>query len=220
MEINFMETIKTPFNDKNWIVKFIIGSVLYLIPIVNFFVVGYQVQYLDESLNKTNENLPEWDNWGRLFLRGFLCCVIFLIYHLIALLPAIFTGIFAGILHSGSMQDPIVLFIVLIAFLLLFVGLIVSMFFAPIAIIRWIKHGYRFQSAFEIPEIWQMAMDNIKNYIIAGIILFGILIILGILSMIPILGILIIIVGGFYIMLITANIFGNIFSSKQAVTSQ
>ncbi len=220
MEVNFMETIKAPFEDKNWIIKFIIGSVLYFIPIVNFFVVGYQVQYLEENLKNPAKNLPEWDNWGNLFLRGFLCFVILFLYHLIALIPAIFTGILGGMLHSGSMQGPVSLLVILIAILLLFLGLIVSMFFAPIAIIRWIKQGYRFQSAFEILEIWQMAFDNIKDYIIAGIILFGIFIILGVLSMIPILGILIMIIGGFYMMLIAVNIFGNIFSSKQTEINQ
>lgn len=220
MEVNFMETIKAPFEDKNWIIKFIIGSVLYFIPIVNFLVVGYQVQYLEKNLKKSAQNLPEWDNWGNLFLSGLLCCVIFLLYHLIALIPAIFTGVLAGVLHSGSMQGPVSLLVILIAILLLFLGLMVSMFFAPIAIIRWVKEGYRFQSAFEILEIWQMAIDNIKDYIIAGIILFGICIIIGVLSMIPILGILIMIVGGFYLMLIAVNIFGNIFSSGQAVINQ
>src|SRR3989344_7690417 len=81
MSFNYLGAIKRPFADFN---KLLIGVLFLLIPIVNiatgFFVRGYRL----EAAKNYNKKLPEWRDFGKLFVRGLLSWVISIIY----LMPA------------------------------------------------------------------------------------------------------------------------------------
>ena len=66
--VDFIEALKRPFSDGK---KFLIGIVLGLIPIVNLIVVGYKLVstgFTDVNVDK--DSLPEWRNYGDLFMKG------------------------------------------------------------------------------------------------------------------------------------------------------
>jgi hypothetical protein len=80
--VNYEEAIGKPFTDFK---KLIIGIILSIIPIVNFFVIGFAIESSGLSKTKPSKKMPEWKDWGHLFIKGFAAAVIKFIY----MVPAI-----------------------------------------------------------------------------------------------------------------------------------
>jgi len=83
MDLKF--ALQRPFTD---IKKLLIGILLSVIPLVNLFSFGYQIECARLTLKK-KKNLPEWKNWKELFINGLLYFIIVLIYFI----PVIFVSI-------------------------------------------------------------------------------------------------------------------------------
>ncbi|MBE0523740.1 MAG: DUF4013 domain-containing protein, partial [Methanosarcinales archaeon] len=77
MEIG--EAIKYPTTDDSWIKKVIIGGILGIIPIVNLVVFGYYLKVIKENI-EGKTGMPDWEDWGSLFIKGIVMVVIYLIY--------------------------------------------------------------------------------------------------------------------------------------------
>ena len=72
--IDFVKALKRPFSDTR---KFLIGSILGIVPVVNFTVIGYTLN--STGLTKEDvgrDGLPEWDNYGDLFKKGLVAAII------------------------------------------------------------------------------------------------------------------------------------------------
>ena len=67
INVDYGAAISRPFED---IKKLIIGCLLNIIPIVNFLAMGYVFDAAKMTLGK-KKGLPEWDNWGDLFMKRF-----------------------------------------------------------------------------------------------------------------------------------------------------
>ena len=81
--VSYEEALKKPFSD---IKTLVIGIVLSIIPIVNSTIVtGFAIESSGLSKTKSSKKMPEWKNWGHLFVQGLSAVVIQIIY----LLPAI-----------------------------------------------------------------------------------------------------------------------------------
>jgi len=65
----------SPFQDREWFMKMILGSIISIVPILNFLSLGYLIRCVQNGWRGTN-NLPNWDNWAELFRDG---CIAFLI---------------------------------------------------------------------------------------------------------------------------------------------
>ena len=72
--------------DKQWMSKLLIGGLLMFIPVVNFFALGYLSRYAGNVLKTGRLTLPEWDEWGRLFMGGLIFFAILLVYGVLPLL--------------------------------------------------------------------------------------------------------------------------------------
>ncbi len=69
--------------DPGWVAKTIIGSLITMIPIVNFAATGYAMDVLRNVHLGRETPLPEWgENFGDRFVRGLLAAVIQFIYAL------------------------------------------------------------------------------------------------------------------------------------------
>jgi len=66
--------------------KIIIGGLLMFIPIVNFFALGYLSRYAAQVLRTGSAKLPEWENWGRMFIGGIWFFLVILVYGVLPLL--------------------------------------------------------------------------------------------------------------------------------------
>ena len=172
--VNFGEAIKRPFQDFK---KLGIGALMYIIPwvsiITGFFSSGYGLECAKTAIKK-KPNLPEWSDWGNLWIRGFLMFLISVIYFLpLALLSVLFIGplilkIMGGILSSnpetfieglGSAGNTLA-FLGLLAVLIVYVLPMAIMFFVE----KW-----NFSDAFKIGDIFKKAFTS--KYFVAWIIL-------------------------------------------------
>lgn len=69
-----------PFKGENVIVKLIIGTVISIIPIVNFISAGYMLRVLRDSMANEDAEMPEWDDFGGDFVRGLMVFIASLVY--------------------------------------------------------------------------------------------------------------------------------------------
>lgn len=77
--VDFVEALKRPFSDLK---KLLIGLILGSIPLVNLTVRGYTLVTTGFTKEKVEKNsLPEWKNYGNLFMKGLVSALIgFLVY--------------------------------------------------------------------------------------------------------------------------------------------
>ncbi len=82
--IDYVEAIKRPFKDTR---KFLIGTLLGMVPLVNLVVIGYTLDSTGIRKEKANRgDLPEWMNYVDLFMTGLKAVVIGIILGLPAAL--------------------------------------------------------------------------------------------------------------------------------------
>jgi len=82
--IDFVEALRRPFSDAK---KLLIGTILGIIPIVNFTVIGYTLTSTGLTKEEVGrESLPEWENYVDLFMKGLKAVILGIILFLPAAL--------------------------------------------------------------------------------------------------------------------------------------
>ncbi len=201
--MDIKEIFSFPTKDKDWAVKMIIGIALSIIPIVNFFCSGYAYRIFKPAVLGGPLEMPEWDGWGDLFVRGFLIFVISLIYMLI---PLILVGAGAGLLvylyylrgwqwliHSGGGMVGLAL---IIAGIVLYIVAVVML---PMALAVYAKNDERFGAAFRLWEIIPNIFRVFEDYLIAVVLIVCVFFAFIVLCIIPYLGILFAVAFSFYL---------------------
>jgi len=207
--VNYEEAIKKPFTD---IVKLIIGIVLSIIPIINWIAKGFMIESSGLGKTKPSKKMPEWENWGHLFIKGLASDIILLIYALPAILVFIIgagfalgslASIFLGTIPPGMMSEtspgpmediirqnwsellPILITLAPIILLALIL-LLLALYLTPMAVLNYVKKK-RFSAAFDFNTVLKKALTGKYFFVwLAVIIISGIVI--AILSFIPFLG--------------------------------
>lgn len=76
---------KRLFSDPAWIIKCLIGAVLLAVPVAHFFACGYLYEIVNRARRGEPLDLPEWEDWRRLFTNGVAAFVIFAVFTLVPL---------------------------------------------------------------------------------------------------------------------------------------
>ncbi len=223
--VDFGGAIKRPFQDFK---KLGIGAVMYMIPIVSiitsFFASGYGLECARTAMKK-NYKLPEWADWGNLWVKGFLCSLIRLIYMIpLALIGAFTIGpalIKNWILVTAQNPDPVALAAAFggtagIWWLLLLI-MIATFYISFMAIMRFAESG-KFGDAFNLGAVFRKAFT--LKYFVTVLLLwaytFALMIIAFLLYIITsITFILPLIIMGFANMILTITsmtVFGEVYS--------
>lgn len=71
---------KRVFSDPAWILKCLLGAVLLAVPVAHFFACGYIYEVINRARRGEPLELPEWEDWRRLFSNGVAAFVIFLVF--------------------------------------------------------------------------------------------------------------------------------------------
>ena len=209
--LDIKEAMTYPLKDENWIVKVLIGTLLGIIPIVNFFSMGYAYQLFKKAVNKEALTLPEWDNWGDLFLKGFMIFLISVVYLII---PGIILAIGAGLTSSAAIKSSQGYSAIgqgVVGGLFIFVGGVLYFIVAlilPMVLAHYAKNNDDFGSIFKFGEIIGNIFKVIGDYILALVVIVGVVIVLGIVGVIPILGMIILIAISFYLWLFIYALLG------------
>lgn len=72
------QVCKRLFSGPTWFVKCVIGALLLAIPVAHFFAFGYFYALIDRARRGDSLELPDWEDWRRLFVNGITAFVIFL----------------------------------------------------------------------------------------------------------------------------------------------
>jgi hypothetical protein len=102
--VNYEEAIKKPFTD---IAKLIIGIVLSIIPIIHWLAKGFILECSGFGKTKPSKKMPEWKDWGYLFIKGLASDIILLIYAIPAIVVFLLgAGIAIGSLAQNAFISP------------------------------------------------------------------------------------------------------------------
>ena len=213
--MDIVETVKFPANDVEWIKKMVIGGLLMLIPIVNFIALGYYIKTMRGGIDGKS-GLPEWDDWGNLFVKGLLVIIVVFIYMLIPLAVMFMSigGVVISSIASGDVSPASIGTIIGGSLLSVFLMFIVWLLL-PMALSIYAKED-SIGAAFGIGEILSRIKSVIGEYIIAIIVLYALMLIVSFIAVIPFIGWVVMIFAYFYVILVAANMFGKVYAASSA----
>lgn len=231
------DLLSFPFKTPDWPGRLAVGAGLLLlsvfIPILPALVVyGYLLAVMRQAIEGQGASLPEWQDWGKLFLDGLKAFLVGLVY----LAPAILvTGLGCGLYFAASVALPIavgggsfnpntdsgVFVFFFAAMLILFVSLAVGSILIMLGALPLpmaegnLAESSMFSRAFAIGHVLRMVRAYPGGYIVAWLVLAGMLAFmywatlivyytLVLACLIPILAIPVL----FYALLIAAALFG------------
>jgi hypothetical protein len=201
--MDIKEVFSYPTKDKEWIVKMIIGIALSILPIVNFFCSGYAYRIFKAALRGEALTMPEWDDWGSLFVNGFLIFAISFLYFIIPMILMGGGGVMLGCLvYLKNQGTPIGGTLFAVALTLLGVGfvlIVAACVVFPMALAVWAKNDERFGAAFRIWEIVPNIFKVFEEYLIAIVLIVAVLFAFFILCVIPYFGMLFAVGFSFYL---------------------
>jgi hypothetical protein len=212
MEIGKAFTFVT--EDENWIKKLAIGAVFVLVPFLILLVIGYQIAVIRNVIDDKERPLPEWEDFGQLFIDGIIMAVTVLVYalpvillSLCGVLISIGTADASGNLSGGGIAG-IVVFSCLI-----FLFAIALAFITPALFIQYARTG-EFGPMFKIGEVVAIARENLVDILIVLVVVLVaqlVVSLVGSISVITICGPLIVSTAGTaWIMFAQGHLYGQI----------
>jgi hypothetical protein len=190
------------------------GAVLTLfawLVIPMFFVIGYQVAIIRRVMKNDPEPLPEWEEWGKIFMDGLVVIVAMFVYALPLILLFLCSMVIWLPAATGNdvLAGGAVLGVVVIG-CLVFLYAIVLAFIVPALYIQYARHG-DFASMFRVGQVIAITRENFVNILIVILVTIAASFLLGLVTWIPICGWLIIApVGNFWISVAVAHLYGQI----------
>ena len=200
------------FKDDKWIGKFLVGVVISLVPIVNFAGYGYMLQVVKNVRDGEEHPLPDWDDFGKLFVDGLKFMAGFLVYMVPVFLLSFAMIPFAiAIDATGSSGDAFGVAIMLLSCLILLFSFLPLLLY-PALYIEYAKDD-QIGDMFRLGEMWELFKADSANYIIV------LLMIVFVLAFIASLGMLLCFVGIFFTawwaQLVGAHMIGQLAEPKE-----
>ncbi len=184
-----------PFQGKNWGIKILIGSAIslanYILPVIaSIPLLGYYGQIMKGIILRDEDpELPEWNDWGALFMDGLKMLGVSIIY----MLPSIvlmFGGYilmivmnFAFLDSSSYSHNPaattqflwgsmLSMFGGMIVFWIGVLAALLTWLFLPPALANMIAKG-DFGAAFRLKEWWPIFKSNFSGYLLMLALMMG-----------------------------------------------
>src|SRR3990170_2251587 len=224
--------------------RFLIGSALFLasfiVPILPaLFVMGYAVQVMRRAAAGEAPAMQAWQDWGGLLKDGFRAWVISLVFFLpgIVVLVGGYGVYFASILTMGSStgneSDAAILLPFFLGMGTLFLSLALgSLLFVlasvplPVALAYFAAED-KFAAAFRVGQWWRVLRANSLGFLIWWVVMVGLMGVIYILSMTAYFTLILICLlpflllpAYFYVMLVGASLFGNLYAEGRARAAQ
>jgi small-conductance mechanosensitive channel len=71
---------KRLLSEPTWILRFLLGAILCTVPIAHFLACGYIYEMVNRVRRGEPAELPEWEDWARLFHQGVAAFAIFVVF--------------------------------------------------------------------------------------------------------------------------------------------
>lgn len=186
------------FEDKEWLVKLILGvvmSVLSFLILPALILNGYMVAIIRRVMHGEKENLPQWDDWGKLLKDGFFVTVAQFLWVLpLFLLATVVFGATAGfgsMFESSDVMSTLMAAVFSVGGCLFFLAAIALAFIAPAIAIQYARTG-EFGACFRFGEVLGITRDHLADIFITFLVAFGAGLLMalatGVLGLIPCLG--------------------------------
>lgn len=187
-----------PFQDPRWVSKILIAALMVVIPIFGWLVLyGYGMRVTRQVAGGSDLPLPEWDDFGGLFLDGLKLFGVTFIWSL----PATLLGAITGRGGEASLAGGCLSSLVSLA-----VG-----FFLPAAIARVATTG-SFSAGLDIGTVVALVRRNVGDYLLVFVVIIAA-------SIVGVLGLVALCVGILftipYAYLVTSHVYGQAYYRSQ-----
>jgi len=152
--MDFVRAIKFPFEDREWPVKLVIGSLLSWVPFVS---TGYQISVARNVMQQKENPLPGTEDLGKVITDGVMGTIAWIIY-LIPLWPFIFVSMcISGADNDGGFATCVSCCVTILAFAY---AIPASMLYV-MGLYRYINTG-NFSSFIQIGSLWRDVTANMN----------------------------------------------------------
>lgn len=207
------------FDDQDWIKKIAIGGGITLVALILTPILiglalflplsGYMLETLKNVRDGRPTPLPEWTNFGDLFSKGLMIFVIYLVYNIPSILFSCISGGINVAVANPDMNQDVVATLGIVSVCVSCLQIILSLLgnaLLPAAIIRYAEYG-SLGAAFQFGEIFNFIRNNIGDYIIVVLLSW-------VAGLLAAFGVILCIIGvfftGFWSILVTANLYGQL----------
>lgn len=211
--MDFGKAFKFVFEDPSWGSKIIIGALLYLgsfliFPI--FFIIGYAVEVVQNVANGREPALPEWDDWGEKFRKGFMLSLVFFVYFLPIFLLMILVFLMAFVAEILGDSDVVGMIIGLSSVFINGAIMLYSLFISAVVPAIYIRYAVteEFGQAFKLREIFNFIKENLGLYLIVFLLGFAINYAAGLGMFACCIGVFF---TGFYALLVNSHLYGQLY---------
>ena len=156
-----------PFRDPAWPAKMLVQGLIAIIPIVGWIAMtGWLMMAFENARSGRNELPPA----GFHLERGIAIFGVFLIYGIVLSIPAIIVWT-AGAIASGHSQSPFNAGspLISLAYLLSTAASLFLRFLSPSLIVNTYHGG--FSGGMDVMRVWRLAVANVGNSVIAGLVI-------------------------------------------------
>ncbi len=153
--------------DSNWLVKTLLGSVLGLVPILNFASVGYSMDVVRNVYRGRETPLPEWgEEFGQRLVRGFLALLIQVIYMLPLVLVVCGLAALGTAGTGAATTDAPQASVSLVALCLVPLFFIVALFLGALALVGQTRYAIsdNFVAALQVGEVVSEFRSNFGRW--------------------------------------------------------
>ncbi len=192
------------------LLKFLFGAALSSFPFFEFFAGGYRLRLINNGYTGKLE-MPEWTDFGDLFLKGLFLFFIKAVY---LLLPA--SMILSMVYVITSTNTSSLLKALGLSFSLFF--FLLSAFLLPMAWATYAASG-QVASAFQMNKIFMRIKAVLPQYVLVILIFIAIWVAMVLLAILPVIGWVLAIAGFFYAQAISALLVGNVYRFSQTIFS-
>lgn len=162
------------FEDDNWISKFAIGVLVSLVPIVNFASYGYMIQLLKNVRDGQEDPLPEWDDFGKLFVDGIKFIAGYLVYWIPVILLSFVMIPVAIAADNGGVSGDAFGIVMMCVSCVIFILVFVPMLFYPALFVQYAKDD-QIGDMFRFSDMWDLFKADSANYVIILLMVFFVL---------------------------------------------
>ncbi len=166
--MNLEKSLTYHFEDKDWLVKILIGGLVGVIPIVNLALLGYVLRALKNIAQGQEKPLPRWDEFGDHFVKGLKAFIGIFVYCIPILILACLAALFDGSISSQYQSSAGTAVVACFGCLGFLYGLLLGIVL-PAALTKY-AISEELASFFRFGEIFSYMAKNLGDYIIALIV--------------------------------------------------
>ncbi|RPJ00824.1 MAG: DUF4013 domain-containing protein [Chloroflexi bacterium] len=179
--MDLTRALKFPFDDENWLMKFVVGTLMSLVGVILPFIpLGYQVHVARSVMRGHDRPLPGSEDIGQVVADGLMAFIGGLVYAIPGLLVGCFL-MFSDAILSGSDIGGLLFLCLLCVFVpIMFLYGVAAMAMTWMGIIRYTESG-NFSEFLRFGELFRDVRDNTSTLLTLLLYMFlvGLIVSLG-----------------------------------------